>query len=282
MKLLKKLHKRIADYCETNPQILDFAYDDKYSKEQIITMLESEEGLNDVENEIFENCIDWIGENEDYFLKNNVYEEFEDELTKVFLKANPKEDEHWIEAEIKDFLVDNFRDYTNVYLNMDQLIRNTGKINCLIKVYSNYDCTNSFDTMESSEYLSQVYDRVKAGVKKEDFIWEHQNGAYGGCLFCFAFNTDLKTLLNYKAAMKTAKKIKIPKGTQFGFFSDFQGSGSCFEKLTYKDFYLNIQEEGKNYCKYDSANIVADCEQSYTMDQVYGGIRLDEQTLKLK
>ena len=104
----------------------------------------------------------------------------------------------------------------------------------------------------------------------QDFMYEHENGAYGGSLFCFAFTTDLMNLIDIKSKLKTGKKVLIPKGTQFGFFSSFQGSGSPFEKVTEADFYLKTVETGKNYCKYDCIDIIADVEQSYSIMDVYG------------
>lgn len=262
------LKKKIQKYCDNNPIILDFDYRDELSKEQIIKILSEPDGLINFENDIYENNLDWIGENEDYFLRNNLYEEFENTLQPIFERIYPEESEEWIETEIKDYLKENFSVSCN--LNVDQLLNNTPDLFALIKVYSNYDCTNSFDTIETSDYLKQVFKRVKNGVRKEDFINEHINGAYGGSLFCFAFKTDIKTLIAYKEAIKKAKYVKIPAGTQFGFFSDFSGSGSPFEKVTFQDFKLKVKETTKGFCpKYDCIGLVADIEQSYSMNDVY-------------
>jgi len=155
---------------------------------------------------------------------------------------------------------------------IDDLLRNTGDLTCLIYLYSNYDCTNSMDTMETSEYLSQVYSRVKAGVRKADYMYEHVNGAYGGSLFCFAFKAGVDEILQMKKDLENEDTILIPKGTQFGYFSSFQGAGSLFDKVTYRNFKLNTKETGGDFHPdYDCIGLTADIEQSYSMDDVYGG-----------
>jgi hypothetical protein len=159
-------------------------------------------------------------------------------------------------------------------VDIEFLINRVKDLFVLIKVYSNYDCTNSYDTMQDSDYLKQVYKRVKKGVNKDDFMWEHMNGAYGGSLFCFLFRTDLSTLISLKDDFRKGKKVFIPKGTQFGFFSDYQGSGSPFEKETYQDMWLKIKENTKGYnSKYDNIDMIADIEQHYSMEDVYSPTR---------
>lgn len=287
MTLPEELSKKIQTYCIKHQLVLDFDYRDELSKDQIIKILESEDGLNDVENDIWENNLDYLNEHEDYFLENNLYDYFKNELTELFEAENPEENEDWIESEVKQFLREEFRDYCSTSLNFNQLLNNTGNLFCLIKVYSNYDCCNSFDKYEDEGYIYHVYQRVKHGVKHKDYMNEFYDGAYGGSLFCFAFQTDLKTLIEYKRLIrsKETKRILIPKGTQFGFFSSMNGAGSMFEMKTYRNFYLNIQEEGGEYYpEYDHVEIIADIEQHYNMDQVYGCTSkfLDEQKLVIK
>jgi hypothetical protein len=255
IKLPEELFNEIKSYCEKHPINLEFDYRDRLSHKQIEKILETEDGLQDFENDLYEMNIDWIAENEDYYYKE-IFNDFEDELTESGLTDS------W---ELRDI----FMDYVSISLDIDRLINID--VVALIPVYSNYDCTNSFDTMKDSDYLRQVFKRVSKGVDKNDFMYEHVNGAYGGSLFCFAFKTSLKELVDLKAKIKTGKQVLIPKGTQFGFFSSFQGSGSVFEKTTYQDFKLNIKETGKNYSpEYDRIDIIGDDEQSYNMNDVYG------------
>lgn len=104
-----------------------------------------------------------------------------------------------------------------------------------LQVHSNYDCTNSFDTMQSSDYLRGVYQAVKAGVTRQAMMEEHRNGAYGGALFCFVFKMPRKKFEELEKAIEAGKQILIPKGTQFGFHSSLQGASSPFEHETRRD-----------------------------------------------
>lgn len=252
---LDSLKKQISDYCYKHPVRIDWDYRDQLDKETIYKLLEDEDGILNLENDLFECNLDYISELGNYFVKNSLLPLFEDDLI------------HFNIDDPEQFL----RDFIIIDMNIKTLINNTGDILCFIPLYSNYDCTNSFDTLKSSDYLKQVYNRVKKGVNKNDFIWEHSNGAYGGSLFGFIFSANLIDVIELKKKLKTGKKIFIPSGTQFGFFSSFQGSGSCFKKTTFCDMYINVKETGKNYSpEYDKIDIIADCELSYSFNDVYG------------
>jgi len=142
----------------------------------------------------------------------------------------------------------------------------TQYITVLIKVHSDYDCTNSTDTLDSSNYLSEVFAAVREGVREEDYIYEHENGAYGGAIFCFAFRcteAELKQLID-----KFETAVDIPVGTQFGFHSSFNGASSPFDKRTVKP--LTIKKiYGSN--KYDNLVLIADADQGgYSIADVFG------------
>ena len=71
-----------------------------------------------------------------------------------------------------------------------------------------------------------------------------------------------------KESMKKAEKITIPKDTAFGFFSDLEGSGSPFDKTTYRAMTIPIKFDDSEY---DHISLKADIEHHYTMkDDVYG------------
>jgi len=253
MKIEKDLESRIINYCKKNPIELYYDYRDTLEKDTIIKMLEADNGMQYLEEEVWENSIDYICELENEFT-NNVFDEMD-------IDRDKSEDENDI--------IELIRDHTIIDLNIKQLLRNTGDIDCIIPIYSNYDCCNSFnDPKEPDSYLSDVYSRVKAGVKRAEYEYEFYNGAYGGSLFCFVFKTDIETLMDLKKQMKDgAKYINIPKGTQFGFFSSFQGSASIFERVTYRNMKLRI--DGKT--EYETVDIIADVEQSYSLRDVFGG-----------
>lgn len=240
-KLTKKVKKDIQEFIETNQPKIDWGCDfDKHCLKNIL-----EKGWDDYIDELQDINLDYICDLE-YWLLNEVKEQ-------------------WKEYD-PDEIEELGRDYIYVDMNTKHLLSKLPDITCLAVVYSNYDCCNSFDTLEPDTYLWDVYQRVKKGVKKDDFMWEFSNGAYGGSLFCFVFKTDIKDALELMKKTKTGKTITIPKGTQFGFFSSFTGSGSVFEKTTYKDITIPLDGE----TKYDSIKIIPDLTQSYNMADVYG------------
>jgi len=241
-KLTKKIKKEIQDYIEKNQPKMDWN-DNSFGESTTNKILEK--GLDGYIDEVYESNIEYIIDLEDYLI-TELKEQWED--------YDPNE------------ITELSREFICVDMNLKNLFSNLPDIPCMISVYSNYDCCNSFDKMEPNSYLGEVYKRVKAGVKKDDYLWEFNNGAYGGSLFCFVFKTDVKNLLELLEEIKTGKTIKIPKDTQFGFFSTFQGSGSIFEKTTYRDMILPITGE----TKYDTIGITADSSQSYNMTDVYG------------
>ena len=263
MELSAKLQEDIISFCEGNPIIVEFDYRDSLDKEQIVKILEN--GIDDFSNDLMNYNIEYLLEMEDYFLTNTLFDEFEDELMEVFTKEYPEEPEAFIKNEIKEYLNSNFRHYVSCDMDVKQLLRNSGEISCLINVHSNYDCCNSFDSIEDEGYLKDVYRRVYQGIKKSDYLYEFFNGAYGGSLFCFGFQTDLENLISIKEQLKTAKKIVIPAGTQFGFFSSHQGAGSVFTKTTYRKMTMPINES-----EYDNIDIIPDCQQYYSMADTYG------------
>jgi len=218
-----------------------------YTKEQIKKILEREDGIYELEYNLCELNLDYIGDLE-HELLHQVYEEFD------------------LNSDYDDFF-DKYVGYVCVDLNIKQLLRNTPDLTVLIKVYSNYDCCNSFDDPKEPEtYLTEVFKRVKAGIKREDYEWEFYNGAYGGSLFCFVFKTDIESLIELKRNFKNS--ITIPKGTEFGFFSSFQGAGSVFEKRTYRN--ITLPKTEPSMTEHDCIDIIADIEQSHSIDDVYG------------
>jgi hypothetical protein len=252
----EELRQQVREYCDKNNPEVYWDYNDTLGVSQMKTILEK--SLDVFEDELFDLNMEYMSELEDYFLESELIPRFKDALIAEGFESD---------GDIHDIL----QDFVYCSLNTKKLLKTAGEVICCIPFYSNYDCTNSFDTLKSSDYLRQVLNRVKKGVNKEDFMWEHSNGAYGGSLFMFIFRTDFLNLLNLKEQIKTGKYINIPKGTQFGFFSSFQGCGSPFEKVTSQDMKIKVRENTKGYHpEYDHVDIIADIEQSCRIDDVYG------------
>ncbi len=147
---------------------------------------------------------------------------------------------------------------------------NRDMVVCRLEVYSNYDCTNSGDTMGDSEYLRSVHRAVKGAVTEKAMMKEHANGAYGGALLCFAFRATRERFDELCAALKDGKSILIPKGTQFGFHSSFHGASSPFDETTRKNLAIAAIYGPSSY---DAVGIVDDDDndRGYSMRSVFGG-----------
>ena len=267
---------KIQKYCDEHPVKIAFDCRDSLDNKSIEKIIERgldeySEGLHDL-NECY------LFDEESYFKKEVLVEKFKDEIREFLLKEHSEEE---IEADnlVKAFILDNDI-YPIVYLDVESFLKYTDII-AMLTFYSNYDCTNSFDTMESSEYMYQVHKAVKKGVSKADFIWEHMNGAYGGSLFIMPFRISLLDFLEMREKYEEATTITIPAGTPFGFYSGFQGSCSVFEKVTGKPMRLKLQY---GPTEYDHIGLKADVENSYSLAQTAGYRPEDFQeiTFKLK
>ena len=228
----KNLIKTIQDKVNKNPIQIDWIGTDVSAK------IVLEKGLQDLENELYEMNIDYGSEMESQYRKE-LSEEHEESIK-------------WIEDNI-DIGFD---------VNIKGYLCQCPDICVLVTMYSNYDCTNSMDSMDEGGYLSEIYKHVKGAVKKEDYMAEHAN-VYGACLFCFVTKMSIEDYLN----IDFKKTVTIPHNTQYGFFGSFLGSGSQFEHATTKEITLKKQYGDT---KYDIMEIHPDCLQSYSMSDVYG------------
>lgn len=221
-------------------------------------------------NEYIEELIE---ENFDFI--NNVKYEYLSELQKEFPDFDVYEYEHLVEVDVQGWL---------------NPLKNTNIV-CFIKVLSAFDCTNSFDKFSHSDYLQQVYKRVNEGVKLDDYLFEHSHGAYGDSVFTFAVRMPLFEYMQIRDNINNFKKVKIPKGTQFSFYSAWYGSAGTFTSTTHKDLILNLRESDK-VCyttidnevyrydsNYDKLSIISDIESGYTIRDIFGN---DEFIIKQK
>lgn len=254
-KLTKKVKKEIQEYIENNQPSMEWDRGnvDLETIEEIL-----ERGIDEYVGELYEYNFEYICEMEGYLI---------DECKKEWSAYDSDE--------VQEFS----RDFICVDLNIKDLLNNIPDLTCQAYVYSNYDCCNSMDRFEDGGYLPEVFNRVEAGVKKEDYMYEFYNGAYGGCIFSFAFKADIETVLEMKEKIDAGDEIFVPKGTQFGFFSSFQGAGTLFEKRTYQDMTLPLMGE----TEYDSVGITIDIQQNYSMYSVYGDTSfVDSQDVEIR
>jgi len=247
--------QKIEEYCENNPIKIEWDYMDSLTDDQIKTALSSPDGLLEIENDLIDWNLPYLDQNEPHFVSNMLEE-----------------------LDIDQADIDENEIYPVLDVNLPGLLNNTPPLTVLIYFYSNLDCCNSFDDPFDPEgYAGEIYNIVKPHISKEDYEYEFANGVYGGSLFCFACKMDIEDILEIRQKEKDCTKIKISAGTQFGFFSSWQGSGSLFNKRLKTDAIFNLKTSD-----YDYIGIMPDICQHYNMMDVYGDDGfIDEQLIEL-
>lgn len=247
MNIPDRKFSEIVRYIERNQPEIYWDYRDRLCREDIAKIIESREEADIFIDNFFELNLGYIFDLE-RTLCENINEEFFDD------KEEPED------------IREAFLDYIYIDLNERKLIENSGDIVCYAVVYSNYDCATSYQEIEyEDEYLGAVWQRVKDGCRKKDYLEEFYN-SYTASLLHFAFRTSILDFIELKEDFKT--EIIIPKGTQYSFFSSFNGSGGMFEARTVKDLVLPKVEP--NMSEYDSVGLKTDVEYHYSMLSVYG------------
>lgn len=298
--LIKQIKEKLRNM--KSPQVY-WDYRDELSEEQIGKIIDSPEGLNDVENEIFENnwdnnyeleqehIVDALG-----YFETELAEELHIETEELDLKELARE------------LCDEFLDYVSVDMNIKGLISNSRSVNCRVQLYSNYDCINSnhfittgggYEYEES--YFGAIVDTLNLNPKKVLEAFNARNKHYGydmlkcsgefpdvperngheyvdyeklaiemennSCtgLLAIVCKIDLSDVL--ETGMPT--KFIIPKGNDVGIYSDFQGGGSCFGCPLLRDMEVDTTKRGDT--EYDRLQLIPDTkEHGYTMKDTYG------------
>jgi len=283
------LLKQMAEYMEKHPSKIYWDYRDELSKEQIETIITKEDGINDVENAIWEMNDDYI-----WYIERQTISEcidnFKDEIeAEAFDKDGMKLEN--IEEDIKELL----REYSYVDMNIKDLLRNTGSAPAVVIMYSNYDCQcsnwgvgNSYEYIES--YFGDMVDalnlnpaKVKQTLSKAGFYtpgkWPNKKNRDGyeaihyerlidemgnnSCtsLLVFIGRIDLEDFIGGKPT-----KVVIPRGNSCGMYSPFQGGGSLIQMEIKKDLTLPLSDTfNKAYDKFFRLTLDS--------SQEYGGIK---------
>lgn len=291
--LIEKIKEKL---CKMDPPQVYWDYRDQLSEEQAAKILSSPDGLNDVENEIWERNFDYSYDMEIEHLVDALgwfKAELEEELGEedIDLKELAKE------------LRDEFLDYLSVDINIKGLLSNTPSVNCRVELYSNYDCINSnwFEqsaggyTYEDS-YFGAIVDALnlnpikvkeifeERGMKMpgeypdkperngqeyvdyKAFAIEMENDSCGAGLLCIVCKVDLSDVIEH-GGMPT--KFIIPKGNNVGIYSSMQGGGSMIECPLIRDMVVDTKARGET--EYDHLSLIPDTkEHGYTIDDAYG------------
>jgi len=257
----KELKEKCIKYLKDNPLSFYWNYRDTLSKEQISNMMKSEEAFFELENEIWENSIDYISELENDLI-NNMKEEF-DEL-EIFDNCDIREE---------------FLDYISVDMDIKGLLRNTQAVNIRIVIHSNYegvswtDRENDFDC----EYIEQVKNILKGKYEEKSFQAELDNICSSVNQLIFYMKCDVEDLIGIEEKFKN--EITIPKNSWCGFFDNWNGSGSVLEiKLT--DDITIKKQHGET--KHDVVDVVLDDVNKYSVMETYGVCNIPECQISVK
>ena len=117
----EKLQKKIWEYCEDNPIYFYWDYRDELNRDQILTIIKKGiDGINDVENDIYESNLDYIFRLENEFKRENIFDNFKDEISEYLIEFNLYTQEELDDNNdiIKDFILDDLDIYPIVNINI--------------------------------------------------------------------------------------------------------------------------------------------------------------------
>lgn len=264
MKIQKIDITKIADELEKRHELQFYwDYTDSLSEEQAIKIIkEEEEGLNDIENVIWENNFEYISENVNsaigrYKEENNI------ELT---------DDE---QEELKQECESRFS------YDINGLIKNS-RINIRAELLSNEDMICFVDNQYKGSDTIKEFKRVfKGKYKNKDLKKECLEMVNDYGLITFYFEVRGLDILKLREQVLKGF-IELRAGLEFGFFNSWIGGGSVLEipllkpiKLNLKDWRIKNVKEGvlkrleEGDKSYYSVKISADNLSKYSIQQVY-------------
>lgn len=263
VKISEKLRKKCIEYLENNPISIYWDYRTELSLEQVEKIMTSQEEYYNVENELWENNIDYIFDLQCELL-NNMKEEFP-ELEEIEIAS----------------LRDEFLDFLSVNMDIKQLIKNTPDVRIRVVIHSNYEGVGwqqrGEGNFKDSEYIREVKKLLKGKYEEKSFQQELDNICSSCNQLIFYFKGDVENLIGIKEKFK--KSITIPKNSWCGFYDNWNGSGSVLEVKLLDDIKLKKQW-GKT--EYDSVDIVLDENNKYSVEEVYGLCNVPECELTVK
>ena len=263
IEISEEVRKKCNKYLTDNEITLYWDYQDQLSLAQVDNIMESEEKFNEIENEIWENSLDYICDLENELL-SNMKEEFS-ELKEIELSE----------------LREEFMDYISIDMNVKQLLRNTPAVNIRVVIHSNYEGVNYADRgngdFQESEYIQDIKKLIKGKYDQKSFQDELDNICSCVNQFIFYGKCDVEDLIGIKEKFK--KSITISKNSWSGFFDAWSGSGSVLEVKLQDNITLK-KHHGKT--EYDSVDIILDQNNNYSVMDVYGMCNIPEISISVK
>lgn len=290
--LSEDLVQKIKDHLnKQGPPSFYWDHNSELSDDQIEKIIDSPEGIFEVENELQEMNWSYCFDLEVEHLKETL-SFFEKELLEEFGV------EEIDLSELAGELREEFLDYLSVDVNIKELMRSD--VNLRITLFSNYDCMNSnwYETSGGgysySGYFKQIVDflhlnplKVKEAFEKKgiltnghfpnkrkrnnkeyvdykEFAVEFENNSCASNLV-FVANLCLRKI----SKNGLPEKFIIPKGNSCGLFSYFQGGGSPMDMVLKRDLVINTEKHFET--KYDHISLTVDkSSDSYSINSAYG------------
>jgi len=223
-------------------------YDDSLSEEQIFKILTEEDGLSDVENSIFIDNLDYISEEINNILKENLTEEEKtDDDLREFLRME-------LEG--------------NYNLNFKDLLKNSS-IRLRIELNTNEEYMY-MPEYKKTEYYKLIKKVFKGCFKVEDLNKEIDSfigSDYG--LLTFFFEVSGERIIILREEIN--HNVITLKNEDCGFFNSWMGCGGYLDLKLLKEITLKINNwtEDKNKKKYYNIKIVPDSSK-YGIQETYG------------
>ncbi len=253
---------KIADKIEKGYNLMMYwDYNDKLTDEQVIKIIKEEDGLNDIENELYDYNFDYISE--------MITDRIKEYLDENHLILNEEEqDSLRLECENRfDF-------------NIKGLLKNS-ETKIRITLLSNEDLIYYKD-WEYTDTIKEFKKRFKGCFKVKDLKAEFDNLMNDYALITFFFKVKGEDILRLREQIQKGE-ITLRKGLDFGLFNSWIGGGSVLEIPLLKNITLNLKdwrfknkkeeiiENLKKHTDYGyySVEIVADELSSYGIQQVY-------------
>jgi len=242
----KEFEKQIKKYCEDNPIKIYWDYRDELSVGEVKMIME-EDGLLELEQDLFELNMDYLVELEEDAV-NNMIEDLE------------------ISEELEEEARELFAEYKMLNLNTKQLLENTNVV-VRIEINSNYEGISYMENPEESEYLKEILPLISHAIDKKELEREVLNNSGNTSIFSAVFATSADNLVGANEKLKTAKYIVISKEAIFGLFDSFIGGGSIMEMNLKENLKLPIQW---GQTEYDKITIEIDDDDKYGFQSVFG------------
>lgn len=247
----KEKQTEIISFIEKNQPSYYWGCNDVLSTEQIQTILSSEDGLNDVENEISNDNIDYEWE-------------LEKELMDTIIEEFGFDEELVDDEDFKDFCLE----HICVDMDIDQLLSNTGDI---ILFYETGIETNGYG-QTLTDYKNEVkqikkFLKIKLSDKTHDktLLSMVYDASYGG-QFVIYFTIGIKEFIENKKNC-----IKFGKNVHIAIIDTSGGSGGdCFVKGV--EFTVPFDREKityENSIKYNYSFAVCDMTSDWCDDTQY-------------